>query len=99
MNYYIKDTIKSKIVYFNTIPEVVSYLEELCQQKFRQTRKTYMLEMESLGHGYDDGASINFTNFMREHFEVGVRKSDGSLMRTNIHELARNNKYRNETGD
>ena len=55
--------------------------------------------MSELGHGYDDPQGINFTNLMSDHFEIGALKKDGKLVQTNIHELARNNKYRNEMGD
>ena len=55
--------------------------------------------MESLGHGYDDPQGVNFTTMMGEYFEVGALKKDGRMVRTNIHELARNLKYRKEMGD
>lgn len=99
MNYYIKDTTLNKIVNFTDPNEIVTYLESLCKRKFRQDRKTFMFEMESLGHGYDDPQGINFTNLMSDHFEIGAIKSDGRFVRTNIHELARNLKYRKEMGD
>jgi hypothetical protein len=52
-----------------------------------------------LGHGQDDPQGVNFTTMMGEYFEVGALKKDGRMVRTNIHELARNLKYRKEMGD
>jgi hypothetical protein len=99
MSYYIKDTTKNKVVTFTDPNEVVSYLENLCRVKLRKTRKELMFEMESLGHGHDDPQGVNFTTMMGEYFEVGALKKDGRMVRTNIHELARNLKYRKEMGD
>lgn len=99
MSYYIKDTTINKIVSFTDPNEVVSYLENLCRKKLKKSRKEFMFEMESLGHGYDDPQGANFTAMMGEHFEVGALKKDGRMVRTNVHELARNLKYRKEMGD
>ena len=100
MNYYIKDTLlRNQTVQFNTLPEVVSYLELLCEKKLRTNRKSYMYEMSTLGHGYDDIDGLNFTSMMSDHFEVGAIRSDGKLVKTDIHQLSRHNKNRNETGD
>lgn len=99
MSYYIKDTTIDKVVTFTDANDVVSYLENLCRTKLRKTRKELMFEMECLGHGDDDRQGVNFTNVMSEHFEMGSLKKDGRTVRTNIHELARNLKYRKEMGD
>jgi hypothetical protein len=58
-----------------------------------------MNEMASLGYGYDDPDGSNFIQLMSDEFETGVVHSSGKLVRTNIHEYARNVKYRNEYGD
>lgn len=99
MSYYIKDTTIDKVVTFDDPNDVVNYLENLCRTKLRKTRKELMFEMESLGHGFDDRQGVNFTTMMGEYFEVGALKKDGRMVRTNIHELARNLKYRKEMGD
>ena len=99
MSYYINDTTINKVVTFTDANEVVSYLENLCRTKLRKTRKELMIEMECLGHGDDDRQGVNFTAMMGEHFEVGALKKDGRMVRTNIHEMARNLKYRKEMGD
>lgn len=99
MSYYIKDTIQNRVVFHDDLNSVIMHLERLCQQKFNQTRKTYMNEMVSLGHGYDDPPGAYFTQMMSEVFEIGVSRKDGSLVRSNVHEYTRNVKYRNELGD
>lgn len=99
MNYYIKDTTINEIVYKDSIPDMVTYLEDVCQRYFKQNRSTYMDNMISLGFGYDDSDGITFTNLLADKFEIGVKRSDGKLVRTNIHEHARNAKYRDVMGD
>ena len=100
MKFYIKDSLlNNKVVYFNTLQEVIVYLETLCVRKFKQSRKQYMIEMESLGHGYDDDTGANFTELMADHFHIGAVRADGGLVKTNLHELSRNIKYRKEMGD
>lgn len=99
MSYYINDTTINQIVRFEDPNKVVSYLENLCRKKLKKTRKDFMFEMETLGHGYDDPQGVNFTTMMGEYFEVGALKKDGRMVRTNIHELSRNLKYRKEMGD
>lgn len=97
--YYIKDTTVNKLVYKQNIQEVVSYLEELCKRSNKKNRTDFMTDMISLGHGYDDPNGVYFTQLMADKFDIGVIKSDGSLKRCNIHEHARNAKYRAEMGD
>jgi hypothetical protein len=99
MKYYINDTTIKKNVYFDDVNDVVKYLETLCVKKFNQTRKGWMFEMSTLGHGWDDPQGANFTELMTEYFDVGVFRDDNRHVRTNIHELRRNMKYRNEMGD
>lgn len=99
MKYYIKDTVNNRTVYFNDANEIVQYLESLVIQKFNMNRKTYMFEMTTIGHGFDDPQGIYFTELMSEYFEIGIFRNDGRHVRTNVHELQRNLKYRTETGD
>lgn len=97
--YYIKDDINKQLVYKQTVPEVVSYLETLCPRIHRQTRKDYMVEMVSLGHGYDDNQGAYFAELMSKSVDFGIVTKDGRLKRCNIHEYARNQKFKTEMGD
>lgn len=99
MKYYIRDTTINKVVYFEDIDNIVGYLEQLCKKKFKQDRKTWMFEMQTLGHGFDDPQGIYFTELMSGHFDVGILRDDGRHVKTNVHELQRNLKYRKEMGD
>jgi hypothetical protein len=98
-NYYIKESIENKIWHCATVSEVVSRLEQLCYKITNLSRKQFMLEMISLGHGYDDPNGVYFTELMANKLEIGVITTDGRYKRCNIHEHARNAKYRNEMGD
>lgn len=99
MSYYIKDTTINKIIYKNNVQEVVKHLEEVCKRYHRRTRSSYMDEMVSLGHGYDDDQGAYFTELLGADFDIGVVKRGGKHVKCNIHEHARNVRYRNEMGD
>jgi len=99
MSYYIKDTTINQIIYKNNLQDVVKHLEEVCKRYHRRSRSSYMNEMISLGHGYDDDQGTYFTELLGADFDIGVVKRDGKHVRCNIHEHARNVKYRNEMGD
>lgn len=98
-NYYIKDDIARKMIFKNTVPEIVSYLENMCQQINKVSRKEFMIEMVSLGHGYDDANGAYFTELMSKTVDVGIVTKGGRLKRCNIHEHERNSRYKNEMGD
>lgn len=97
--YYIKDTTINKVIYKQNVNEVVSYLEELCKRVNRKSRADFMTDMISLGHGYDDPSGAYFTQLMSDKFDIGVISHDNKFKRCNIHEHARNAKYRAEMGD
>lgn len=100
MKYYILDsTLPSREpTTFNTIPEIVRHLEGTVQRKFRKTRSGYMNDLVSIGHPYDDSAGQSFTEALSEVFNIGVVRHD-RLVKCNIHEAAKNNKNKVETGD
>lgn len=99
MKYYVKDSTIGKIIERNSVLELVAYLEEVCKRQFKQSRASYMDEMVSLGHGYDDENGMYFTERMSESFDIGVKSGIGGYQRTNIHEYARNLHYKDEMGD
>ena len=86
MKIYITDTTitPARDVFFNSYPEAVRYLEGMSQRAFRQTRKEYMLLLESMGHGYDDSSSVNFVRSMAERFNIGMVRPDGFKFRCDI---------------
>jgi hypothetical protein len=85
MQIYITDTTKQPVkdVTFNDYPSAVRYLEGISQRAFGQTRKSYMILLESMGHGEDDQASVNFVRAMAERIEIGVIR-EGRKMRCDI---------------
>ncbi len=99
MKYFIKDTTTNQLIIVDTLPQAVNYLENLCKKTLRKSRKQFMDEMVSLGHGYDDDSGAYFTQLMSEKFQIGIQKDNGKLVKTNIHEATRNYKFRNELGD
>ena len=85
MQIYITDTTINPVkdVVFNTYMAAVKHLEGMVRRAFGQTRKDYMLLLESVGHGDDDGNSVNFVRAMAERFEMGVLRS-GRKMRCDV---------------
>ena len=85
MQIYITDTTlkPSQDKVFNDYPSAVKYLEGMSQRAFGQTRKDYMLLLESVGHGEDDPMSVTFVRSMSERFNVGVIR-EGRKMRCDI---------------
>ena len=85
MNIYIADTTLAPVknVLFDNYTTAVQYLEGMSQRAFGQTRRDYMLLLESVGHGYDDNNSVNFVRAMSERFEIGIVR-DGRKMRCDI---------------
>lgn len=92
--FYVKDGILVKL--FDSISEVVSFLENVIIFKKKMNRKQWMQELTDLGHGYDDPNGENFTLSMREFVDVGVVKSDSTFVKCNIHDVS---KHKPEHGD
>lgn len=99
MNYYVKDTTTGNLILKETVEEMVSHLEGMCKRFYKKPRTQFMDDMISIGYGYDDPNGAIFTEIMAQEFEIGVYRSDEKLVRTNIHEHARNSKYRSVMGD
>lgn len=98
IKYYIFDTTlpKPDYIFFDSISATVSYLEKLVQKVFHKTRKQYMDEMSSLGHGYDDNTGEYFTQILSEYINIGIVKNNKPV-KCNIHQAQ---KYRqSEYGD
>lgn len=85
MQIYITDTTITPVrdVVFNTFSAAVKHLEGMSQKAFGQSRKQYMLLLESMGHGDDDTNSVNFVRAMSERFNIGVIR-EGRKMRCDI---------------
>jgi len=85
MQIYITDTTlrppQDKV--FNDYPSAVKYLEGMSQRAFGQTRKKYMLFLESMGYGEDDPTSVTFVRSMAERFNIGIIR-EGRKMRCDI---------------
>jgi len=84
MTYYVQDPTVGKYVLFNTVPELVAYLDNLVVRAHKLTRKQYMQNLIELGYGYDDPQGITFTRQMSDQFNIGVIKN-GNYMKTDVH--------------
>jgi len=93
MKYYIYDTTlrEKRHVFFDTLGSLIIYLNEVCIREFGHGRKQKMIELESLGHGYDDSEGATFTRFMSDIFEIGVIKNN-TYVRCDVHMIDRYNK-------
>jgi len=85
MTIYITDTTMTppKDILFGNYQAAVAYLEVLSKRAFGQSRKDYMVLLESMGHGYDDTSSVNFVRAMSERFNIGVVR-EGRKFRCDI---------------
>lgn len=91
MRYYVNDPTIGRYAHFDSVQEVVSYLENMLQRAHNISRKDYMENLISLGYGYDDPAGAYFTRSMRENFDIGVIR-DGRYVKTDIHNTENFNK-------
>lgn len=99
MKYYIVDpSTGNKTFSFNSLNEVISYLEIACKRLHKMSRKDYMQNLEELGYSADDALGRNFIEAMADSFNIGVIK-DNKLVRCNIFEATHYSKYKNEMGD
>lgn len=86
MQIYITDTTARPVkdVIFNDYNSAVKYLEGMSQRAFGQSRKDYMILLESCGHGEDDRGSVTFVRAMAERgINIGVIR-EGRKMRCDI---------------
>lgn len=87
--FYVNNTVIGKVIYFNTVPELVAYLGDiLVPLFFKKPKAQYLQYLAELGHGYDDGTGIVLTRALSESFDIGVVK-DGRHVRTDVHIAAK----------
>lgn len=84
--FYIQDTTIGRYVHFDSIPEVVRYLEAMIPRAFKVSKEEYIQNLLDLGYGYDDMGGVMLTRVMSEQFNIGIIK-DGNYVRTDIHEV------------
>jgi len=71
-----------------------------CVRKFTaKVVKTIWLRWSVWANGYDDNQGAYFTELMAKNVDIGIVTKDGRLKRCNIHEYARNQKFKTEMGD
>jgi hypothetical protein len=81
--FYVKDGNLSKS--FDSIPEVITFLEKVVEYKTGLKRPDWMQRMFELGHGVDDNTGRNFVDSLQEYVEVGVLRNNKPV-RCNIFE-------------
>lgn len=84
---YIQDATIGQYVTFNTVQELVSYLNTLIPRAFKISRSEYVQNLIDLGHGYDDPQGIMLTRAMADQFNIGVIKNN-SYVRTDVHSIS-----------
>jgi hypothetical protein len=82
--FYVRDV--GNIKYFNSVPEVISFLEKVVQVKLHMSRPQWMQHVVDLGHGNDEPTGNNFVNSLSEQVEIGAVQKDGKHVRCNIFE-------------
>jgi hypothetical protein len=84
---YIQDSTIRQYVTFNTVPELVAYLNDLIPRAFKISRSEYVQNLIDLGHGYDDPQGIMVTRVLSEQFNIGFVKN-GNYIKADVHELS-----------
>jgi hypothetical protein len=84
--FYINDNTIGRYVYFNSVDELVTYLEGLVKRATGLTRAQYMQNLIDLGYGYDDSQGVIFTRSIAEQFEMGAINKDGGRIKCDVHE-------------
>ena len=84
---YIQDSTIGQYVTFNTVPELVAYLNALIPRAFKISRSEYVQNLIDLGHGYDDENGVMITRAISDQFNIGIIK-DGNYIRTDVHTAA-----------
>lgn len=98
IKFFVQDPTDKRFYYFDTVPQLVSFLERLIVKVLGQTRAQFMDNMASLGHGYDDPQGITFTRGLAaDHFYIGAVRQDGQHFRCDVH--AANNFSKPEYGN
>ena len=72
--FYVKDKTSKppQVRQFNSYPQLVQHLEEMCKRAYRQDKKQRTQLLEELGNGSDDYNSTLFVRSIQEAFEIGV---------------------------
>lgn len=88
--YYIFDTTLTPAQYvtFDTVPQVVGYLESYIQRALKQTREYFMYDLAELGHGEDDPQGVNFTRQLSDYVNIGKIQNDKPV-KCDIHVVER----------
>ncbi len=85
---YIQDSTIGQYVTFNTVQELVAYLNQLIPRAFKISRNQFVQNLIDLGHGYDDTDGIMLTRAMADQFNIGVIKNN-SYVRTDVHAISK----------
>jgi hypothetical protein len=96
--YFIEDTTKNVIASFDTIPQLLTYMGEVCQRKFGKSREAFMTEAQDLGHVMNDNADSAFVEVMSSQFQIGIGRSNSRVV-CDIFRADQNEKTKDAQGD
>lgn len=82
--FYVRDG--QNVKYLTSVPETVTFLENVVRLKLNRTRQDWMQHNIDLGHGPDDLSGKNFVESLAQIVEIGVVQKDGKHVRCSIHE-------------
>ncbi len=85
---YIQDSTIGQYVTFNTVQELVAYLNAMIPRAFKISRSDFVQNLIDLGHGYDDADGIMLTRAMADQFNIGVIKNN-TYVRTDVHAISK----------
>ena len=91
MKYYVYNSTIQKYVYFNSVPELVTYLStNLVPRATGLNRQQFAQNFSELGYGEDDREGVTLTRVLSETYDIGIVRNNTHL-RTDVHAATRFN--------
>jgi hypothetical protein len=84
---YIQDSTIGRYVTFETVPQLVSYLNAMIPRAYKMSREEYVQNLIDLGYGYDDPQGVMLTRAMADQFNIGIIKNS-AYVRTDVHTVS-----------
>jgi len=99
MKYFIEDTTTNRLAKFDTIPLLLSYMEEVCERKFKKNRKEWMQDMQDLGNVINPNPDVAFVEAISSEFQLGIIRPNGQKVVCDIYRALYNSQRKESLGN